>query len=36
MTLGKFEVGVRKINSLRMMKQRNHRKKNNTVTTAKI
>jgi len=36
MTLGKFEVGVRKIDSLRMMKPKSHRKKNNTVTSKKI
>lgn len=34
--LGKFEVTVRKITELRMMKKRNNRVKNNTVTTKKI
>jgi predicted DsbA family dithiol-disulfide isomerase len=35
-TLGKLEVAVRKIESLRMMKPRSHRKKNNTVTDRKV
>ena len=35
-TLGKFDVEVRKIGELRMMKPKSHRKKNNTVTSRKI
>ena len=35
-TVGKFDVAVRKIGGLRMMKPKSHRKKNNTVTSKKI
>lgn len=34
--LGKFEVSVKKITELKMMKRTNRKKKNNTVTTKKI
>jgi len=34
-SLGQFEVSVRKIKELKMMKRRNYAKKNNTVTTKK-
>lgn len=34
--LGKFEVTVKKITELKMMKRTNRKKKNNTVTTKKI
>lgn len=36
LTLGKLDVEVKKIDSLKMMKPRSHRRKNNTVTTKKI
>ena len=36
MTLGKFEISVKKITQLKMLKKYNRRKKNNTVTTKRI
>ena len=36
MTLGKFDVGVKKMDNLQMMKPKSHRKKNNTITTKKF